>query len=184
MALASPDALFVCPRTEAGRMRTECAIPENRLRPINAAETLDLDGVRVTAIKSKHEEFDEQPGIGFPFLGYVVEVNGVTVYHAGDTIAYAGQLETLQQWPHFDALFLPINGRDAARFRVGCLGNMTFQEAVELAGALRPGLAVPAHWDMFVGNQEDPGLFVDYLDAKYPGVRTWTGPAGQRVLFP
>lgn len=183
MVLASPEALCICPRTEAERMRTEGKVPDSRLYPLNAGEILEQGGVRITAIKAKHETFDPHPTLGFPYLGYVVEVGGVTVYHAGDTILYDGMRETLQQWPRIDVMFLPINGRDAERYLRGCIGNMTFQEAVELAGDLRAGLAVPAHYDMFIGNQEDPDRFVRYLNAKYPTVPAWVGRAGERVLF-
>ncbi len=184
LAQASPGALFVCPRTETERLTGECGLAAERVLPINAGETIECDGIRITAIKSKHEHFDEHPTLGFPYLGYVVETNGVTLYHAGDTIPYEGHLTTLAQWKHFDAMFLPINGRDAERYRRNCAGNLTYQESAELAGELRPGLAVAAHWDMFLGNQEDPALFVDYLAAKYPGVNSWVGRAGERVLFP
>jgi L-ascorbate metabolism protein UlaG (beta-lactamase superfamily) len=181
---ASPGAAYISPRTEAGRMTGEGGVPADRLHPLSAGESVEASGVRVTAIKAKHESFDEDPLLGFPFLGYVVEAGGVTFYHAGDTIMYDGLRSTLQQWPRFDALFLPINGRDAERFLRGCLGNFTFQEAAELAGDLRPALAVPSHYDMFVGNQEDPQKFVDFLEAKFPGIPYWVGPAGARVLFP
>src|SRR6185369_1199055 len=121
LVAVSPKALFICPRTEAERMRTEGKVPAERLRPLNAGESLEQDGVRITAIKAKHETFDEHPTLGFPYLGYVVEAGGVTFYHAGDTIMYEGLLTTLQQWPRYDAMFLPINGRDAERFLTGCL---------------------------------------------------------------
>lgn len=183
MALASPDALFVCPRTEAHRMQEEGNVPLERLRPLNAGETLELDGVKITAIKARHENFDEHSTLGFPYLGYVIEVGGVIVYHAGDTILYEGLRATLAQWPRLDVMFLPINGRDAERYLRDCFGNMTFQEAVELAGDLKAGLAVPAHYDMFVGNQEDPEKFIRFLNAKYPGVPSWVGKAGERVFF-
>lgn len=181
---ASPNALFVCPRAEASRMVAEGGVPDARLRPMNAGDALEPDGVRITAIKSKHEFFDEHPTLGFPYLGYVVEVDGLTIYHSGDCIQYEGLLTTLRQWPRFDVLFLPINGRDAERFLVGCMGNFTFQEAAEIAGELRPGLVVPSHYDMFIGNQEDPAKFVRFLEAKFPGVRHWVGRAGERVWFP
>jgi L-ascorbate 6-phosphate lactonase len=183
MAQASPQCRFISPKTEAGRMRDECGIPAERYTSLNAGESYSQDGVTITAIKAKHETFDEHPTDGFPFLGYVVEAGGVTFYHAGDTIMYDGLQATLRQWQHFDALFLPINGRDAERFLRGCLGNMTFQEAAELAGELGTGLAVPAHYDMFIGNQEDPQKFVDFLEAKFPGVPSWVGKAGERVWF-
>jgi L-ascorbate metabolism protein UlaG (beta-lactamase superfamily) len=181
MVAASPHARFVCPKAEAHRLRDEAGVPAERLRPVTAGESIQEDGVRITAIKSKHEFFDEHPEHGFPYLGYVIEAGGLTCYHAGDTIDYEGLLTTLQRWPHYDALFLPINGRDAERFLSNCLGNLTYQEAAELAGELRPGLAVPAHYDMFIGNQEDPAKFVRFLEAKYPGVRSWVGRAGERV---
>jgi len=184
MVSASPNAIFVCPRTEAHRLREEAGVPDNRIRPIDAGGVIEIEGAKITAIKSKHETFDEHLEHGFPYLGYVVEIGGVTFYHAGDTIMYDGLLTTLQQWKHFDAMFLPINGRDAVRFKANCMGNFTFQEAAELAGELKPSVAVPAHYDMFIGNQEDPTKFVDFLEAKYPGVKSWVGPVGERVLFP
>lgn len=184
MVIASPNALFIGPRTETERLLGECKIPAERLITVSAGETVTHKDVKVTALRAKHEMFDEHPELGFPYLGYVVEVNGVTFYHAGDTIPYEGMLTTLQKWPHFDALFLPINGRDAARFLSGCLGNLSYQEAVELAGDLQPSLVAPAHYDMFVGNQEDPQNFIDFLQAKYPTVPYWVGAAGTKVVFP
>jgi L-ascorbate metabolism protein UlaG (beta-lactamase superfamily) len=180
---ASPGAVFVCPRPEASRMRDEAGIPAARLFPLNAGETLERDGVRILAIKAKHESFDEDPTLGFPYLGYVVQVDGLRFYHAGDCVLYDGLASRLRQLGRYDVVFLPINGRNAALTRRGWAGNFTYQEAVELAGGLRPGLAVPTHYDMFVGNQEDPAKFVDFLEAKYPGIPSWVGKAGERVMF-
>lgn len=183
MVTASPGALFVCPRTEEHRLLEEAAVPDERIRSMSDGDVVKAAGARITAIRSKHETFDEHPALGFPFLGYVVESGGVTFYHSGDTIRYDGQLDRLRAWSRLDAAFLPINGRDAERFNRDCLGNFTFQEAVELAGDLAVGLAVPSHYDMFIGNQENPARFVEFLKAKYPLVPCWVGPAGTRVRF-
>lgn len=43
------------------------------------------------------------------------------------------------------------------------------QETADLAGDVRPGLAIPGHWDMFADNSADPALFEDYIEAKYKG---------------
>lgn len=180
IARASPNAVFVAPRPHRQRM-LDLDAPEERLRLLLPEETMQLHGLAITAVKAKHEFFDEQPD-GFPFLGYVIEGRGATLYHPGDTLVYDGLTTTLRRW-RFDAAFLPINGRDAARFRVGCLGNMTYQEAVDLAGELDVRLSVPAHWDMFAMNSEDPQKFVDYLDAKFPGLPAWVGSAGEPVTF-
>ena len=83
-----------------------------------------------------------------------------------------------------DILFLPINGRDAERYRRGCLGNMTYQEAADLAGAVRPRLVVPTHFDMFAGNSENPALFADYMAVKHPSVPVWIPRQGDVYRHP
>ena len=65
IAGASPEARFVVPRTAVERVR-ELSVPPDRLLPLTDGETAEWQGVRVTAIKSKHERFDEVPGVGFP----------------------------------------------------------------------------------------------------------------------
>ena len=95
---------------------------------------------------------------------------------------YDGLTDTLRQWPRLDAMFLPINGRDAERFLTGCLGNFTFQEAVDLAGELRSGLAVPAHYDMFAGNQEDPQKPCASSKPKFPESPTGSAPPAPASL--
>ena len=65
------------------------------------------------------------------YLGFVIEAEGLRLYHSGDSLAYDGLAEQLGSEP-FDVLFLPINGRDPAR---GVPGNMTAAEAVDLAAA-------------------------------------------------
>jgi hypothetical protein len=37
-----------------------------------------------------------------------------------------------------------------------------------LPGALRPGVSVPTHFEMFAMNSEDPQRFADYMQVKYP----------------
>lgn len=183
---ASPQAIFICPHTEKTSLVERAQIPPERVRTIDANCKLRVPGrpgITVHAIKAKHEEFHEHPELGFPYLGYVVNVNGITFYHAGDTILYEGLLTSLREFDRIDVAFLPINGRDPARYRRGCMGNFTYQEAVEVAGELGVGLAVPSHYDMFTDNQEDPTLFQDYLTLRYPGIPCWFGRAGERVTF-
>ena len=183
LAVASPNARFFCPKTEAARLVAEADIPQSRLTPMTAGDVWEQSGVRITAIKSKHEFFDAHPTLGFPYLGYVIETGGVRFYHSGDTINYEGLLTTLQKFTPLDAIFVPINGRDAERFTSGCIGNFTYQEAAELAGELGVGLVAPSHYDMFAGNQEDPAKFTRFLQAKYPNVPHWIGDYGQMVRF-
>ncbi|MBM3473478.1 MAG: MBL fold metallo-hydrolase [Armatimonadetes bacterium] len=180
IAAASPDCKFVVPSPHVERV-IELGCPPDSVVGLRPDETAVVAGVKITGVKAKHESFDETD-LGFPHLGYILEANGVCFYHAGDTLVYEGLVTTLAQYP-LDAIFVPINGRDARRYRSGCIGNMTYQEAVDLAGDVRPHLVVPAHYDMFASNSADPNEFADYLDAKFPDLPCWIGPAGDKVIF-
>ncbi len=181
IAAAAPEAIFVAPRTARQRM-LDLAVDPSRLVSLDADDTYVTDGLKVTAIKGKHEFFDHDAELGYPYLGYVLEANGVTVYHAGDTIMYDGLIATLAKW-RFDVAFLPINGRDARRLKANCLGNFTFQEAVDVAGDIGTRFAIPTHYEMFEFNSADPQDFVDYLAAKFPSIETWVGEPGTRVTI-
>ena len=182
IAAASPNAAFVFP--EAVRSSV-AGIPAERVIGMNDGETRLVNGISVTAIASAHELLDQDKATGlYPYLGFVIEYAGIAVYHSGDCCIYEGLQSKLQRWPQLDAMFLPINGRDAWRFSHDFIGNMTFQEAVDLAGAVRPRLAVPGHFDMFAPNSEDPCKFTDYMKVKYPDVPAWRPVPGVWTVVP
>ena len=172
-AKGCPEAKFVFPALHRKEVLAD-GITEDRCLGLNDGESCRIGDVTIRAIAAAHEFLDRDPETGlYPCLQYVIEGNGIRIYHAGDTLRYEGMLLKLQALGHIDAALLPINGRDGERYRRNTIGNMTFQEAADLAGELRPGLVIPGHWDMFAGNQGDPEAFADYLDAKYQGrIRT------------
>lgn len=179
MLAASPEARLLVSHVVANRLERD-GYPAARLTPIGDGETRIVGDAEVIGVRAAHEFFDHHPALGYPHLGFVVRLNGVCLFHAGDGVPWEGLVAAVSAHrPH--GLFVPINGRDAERFRRGCLGNFTFQEAVDLAGALEPTLAVPMHYDMFEGNTERVERFVEYLEAKYPGIPTWVGRAGERA---
>ena len=144
-----------------------------------------VGSVKVTSIPAAHEFLEKDPVTGlYPHLQYIIEGNGVRIYHAGDTVRYEGMRVRLQEFGVIDAAILPINGRDGIRLRRDCIGNMTFQEAVDLAGELKVRYVIPGHWDLFADNSGDPDAFADYLDAKYPGQTVCIVPEKlERVLI-
>lgn len=167
-ASSCPDAKFVFPSVHQ-RSILEDGIPEERQLPMDAGQCVQIGGVTIRALPAAHEFLAPDGESRYPCLQYIIEGGGKRVYHAGDTLRYEGMLPLLKSFGPIDAALLPINGRDGARYRRDCIGNMTFQEAADLAGELRPGLVIPGHWDMFADNPGDPDAFVDYLDAKYGG---------------
>ena len=183
LAAASPRAKFVVPNLLRVNLAGALGLGLDRLIGMNDGQTVPVNGVRISAVAAAHERLEPDPATGeHPCLGYVIEMGGWTIYHAGDTCLYEGMLKKLRRWRH-DILFLPINGRDAKRYAAGIIGNLTGQEAADLAGALAPRWVIPAHYEMFTGNTADPREFVARCRAKYPALRTLVCTHGRRLIL-
>ena len=178
---ASPGAILVVPRV-ARESLVATGLSSERVRSLDNSKSLMVGPTKITGIAAAHEFLDYSESTGYPYLGYVIEVDGVTIYHAGDTCIYEGLATALKKWD-MTVAFLPINGRDAKRYSSGYIGNMTYQEAVDLAGAIEPQLTVPAHFEMFSNNSEDPTLFAAYMDAKFPYLRYLICSHGESVFL-
>ncbi|MBQ8160695.1 MAG: MBL fold metallo-hydrolase [Clostridia bacterium] len=178
-----PEAKFLCPKVHVSDTLMD-GIPESRIIGMDDLVSVQIGDVTVTAIPAAHEFLAQDPESGaYPCLQYILEGNGVRIWHAGDTLRYEGMLGRIRAFGHMDAALLPINGRDAARYRRNCIGNMTFQEAVDLAGEVNPGCVIPGHWDLFADNPGDPQAFRDYLEAKYPSLRCLLPERMAKVLI-
>ena len=179
MMKVSAKCRLVIPKAVWKSLR-EIGLDETRVIFLDDEKTYKDSGIKITGIKSAHEFFDRDNKEGYPYLGYIIEADGVTVYHSGDTCIYDGMASRLKSCD-ITVAFLPINGRDAKRFKACCIGNMTYQEAVDLAGAIKPRLTVPSHYEMFAMNMEDPKKFAEYMDVKYPDLEYWIGEHGVTV---
>ena len=183
LAKASLEAKFVVPRAVFKSEPPLKGASARRLVGLNAGESVTVGEVKITAVPAAHELLDYNPKTGlYPYLGYIFEGNGLTVYHAGDCCRYEEQVGILRQWK-LDLALLPINGRDAWRLTHDCIGCMTYQEAADLAGLLEPRLTVPAHSDMFPNNLADPWLFTEYMRVKYPRLATLVAKPGEIHTF-
>jgi L-ascorbate 6-phosphate lactonase len=163
---ASPDARYVASFTSCDTL-VEAGLDGDRIVVPEVGEPVEIAGARITAVPSSHTELEHDPERGYPYLGYVIEWNGVTVYHAGDTVVYDGLIETLSTWD-INVAFVPINGRDYFRTGRGIIGNTDFRETAELTETLDIGLIVPTHYDLIEGNTADPGHFVSHLYSLNP----------------
>ena len=147
---ASPGARLVlpacAPRACAGTGGAGGTPGQGSMRARRCSDA--RSGFTVRAVPSAHEGLDTDAAGRHLYLGFVIEAEGLRLYHSGDSLAYDGLAGWLGPEP-FDVLFLPINGRDPAR---GVAGNMSAAEAVALAAAVRPRFVVPHHYDMFTFN--------------------------------
>ena len=83
------------------------------------------------------------------YVGYIVTLNNVTYYIAGDT-DLLDELKVIKA----DVIFLPVGG----------LYTMAREEAVNLANTIKPKYAIPIHYGLAVGSREDAKYFVNNLD--------------------
>lgn len=171
-----PDAKFIFPRAHEEAVLADGVKKENAIG-LNDGESYRVGDITIRAIPASHEflDRDEKTGL-YPYMQYIIEGNGLRIHHAGDTVRYEGMLSKVKEFGPIDLELLPINGRDAYRYSQRCIGNMTYQEAVDFAGEVGARYVIPGHWDMFADNGEDPKAFADYLNIKYP--------EGPKVLLP
>jgi len=174
---------FVVPFYFRNTIPKELRIEKERFIFCKEEEFFAFKQTKFTAIPAAHELllFDEEGNS--PALIYILDLNGVRICHMGDTCLYEGLLRRIRHFSPIDIVFIPINGRDAVRYRNGCLGNMTYQEAADFCGCINPKIVVPGHYDMFSFNGEDPQLFKEYLAVKYPGCNCKIIPAGDQIVF-
>jgi L-ascorbate metabolism protein UlaG (beta-lactamase superfamily) len=176
IATASPAARFVVP-TPIVDMATEAGLPADRVVGVQPSQTVQVGGLTVHGVAACHGvTMEDAYGFGerlsnglVRFLGFVVELGGVRVYHAGDTIHYAGMEDTLRSFS-IDVALLPINGRDAEREARGIVGNLDHREAAWVAATIGAGLLVPMHYDLFAGNLGFPGALVETAGREFPSV--------------
>jgi len=188
IASASPGAVFVLPSPIVD-MATEAGIAAHRVVGLQPGETVEIAGIQIGAVPARHGvTMEDAYGFGedlsgglIRFLGFVVDLGEVRVYHAGDTILYEG-METLLRDRAVDVALLPINGRDAEREARGIVGNMDHREAAWLASGMGAGLLVPMHYDMFARNLGSPGALVDTVGRDHPEVTVMV-PARDRPFI-
>jgi L-ascorbate metabolism protein UlaG (beta-lactamase superfamily) len=158
ISAASPAAPLVVPAASAGRY-AEIGLPEDRMLAADAGDVLDLaPGVRAFVVPSAHEELEYDDRGRCRWLGYVIEIGGVRIYHSGDCAPYPGQADRLAELSA-DIALLPVNGRDARRRAHGVPGNFHPAEAVALCHDAGIPVMIGHHYGMFAFNTVDPEAY-------------------------
>jgi L-ascorbate metabolism protein UlaG (beta-lactamase superfamily) len=119
--------------------------------PVAPGDPVEVGGVRAQAVPAYNvvpERLDKHPKAN-RWVGYVLELGGATVYHAGDT-DHAPELSEVRA----QVAFLPIGGTF----------TMDPREAGGLAKAISPQLAVPMHYGFVVGEPADAERFREAAD--------------------
>jgi L-ascorbate metabolism protein UlaG (beta-lactamase superfamily) len=120
------------------------------VRVMKPGEKLAIDKVTIEATPAyninKHFHPKEKG-----WLGFIIEIDGVRIYHAGDT-----DLIPEMKGVKVDIALLPVSGTYV----------MTSDEAVEAALDIGPALAIPMHYGAIVGDAKDADNFKEKLQGK------------------
>jgi L-ascorbate metabolism protein UlaG (beta-lactamase superfamily) len=144
----NPTSKIVCPRAETSHI-AQMAIASKRCLFVNAGDRLPLvDHISLEVLASAHEELKVDINANHHFLGYILECNGIKIYHSGDCVPYEGLTEALRL-QKIDVALLPVNGRDDYRRTYNIAGNFTVAEALALCRTAKIPYLIPHHFGMF-----------------------------------
>lgn len=124
-----------------------------KFRIIREGETIELDSVKVTAVPAYNVNKFRMGNIPFHAkgegYGYILEMKGVKVYHAGDT-DFVPEMKKLTP----DIALLPIGGTY----------TMDLKEAAEAANAIKPSVVIPMHYNTMKEIKAEPEEFAKLVN--------------------
>jgi L-ascorbate metabolism protein UlaG (beta-lactamase superfamily) len=153
---ANPGAILIAPKAARDAALARSGVDETRLQLMDAGETRAvLPDLLITATAAAHESLELDDAGHHRFLGYAVTVAGRCIFHSGDTIPFDGQAAEVAAL-HADLALFPVNGRDAVRAANGIPGNLTADEAVQLAKDAAIPVMIAHHYGLFAFNTASP----------------------------
>lgn len=151
----NPQARLVIPRANRAFVQERLGGHADRLVETDAGETISLCGTEFHGIPAAHNTVERDEHGCCRFLGFVVRIAGITLYHSGDTLMHDGLAGAIAPFRP-DVAMVPINGNRPER-RVA--GNLDGREAAALCRASGARLGIPHHFDLFEFNTASPELF-------------------------
>ncbi len=138
--------LMLGPRDKGLAFTTEF----DKLHTLSADETIEIDGMSISGIKTTHGELvlklgpfskTVKPGpderVGWGAIGFDIKLDGKRIINLGDTLLHEKEWQTIKQ-P--DVLMIPIGGKAVHN-------TMDVEEAVQAVTMMRPKLVIPCHYN-------------------------------------
>lgn len=163
---ANPRAHFAGP-IECMKEFEQQKIAADRCHLLEEGKTVTLGGIKVHAVYADHGELAPDA------LGVILDLDGIRVYHTGDTAYRPEQFQPAIQMGA-DILLPCING---------AYGNMDWREAAQLTQLVSPRVVMPTHFWMFVEQNGDPAKFLQHCAELAPAVQTVLTKPGEEFLF-
>ncbi|MDR4497266.1 MAG: metal-dependent hydrolase [Candidatus Scalindua sp.] len=145
------DSYEICKKTNAlfvgiHEIAVEAEEIGVRSAGMNIGGTINIEDVLIHMVQAIHSSTKSDAA------GVVIETEGVTMYHAGDTGLF-GDMRLIGEFFDIDLAFLPIGDRYT-------MGTKSAVKAVEF---LRPKRVIPIHYNTFPIIKTDPNDFKELV---------------------
>ncbi len=142
---------------------------------MNIGGTAEVRGVKFTMVNAVHSADVEENGRLISTgcsAGFVVEMDGVRIYHTGDTDVFT-DMQLIGELYSPDIMLLPI----------GDWYTMGIKGAVKALEFIRPELAIPMHYNTFPAIKQDPMEFKRLAEAQ-TDVKVVVLNPGESIEYP
>jgi L-ascorbate metabolism protein UlaG (beta-lactamase superfamily) len=135
-AIQKPTTEIICVKDSKSKL-------SGRLNIVTPGTKLSFPGLEVEAVPAYNIGKKFHPKAN-NWVGYIITLNGVRIYHAGDT-------DLIPEMKNFkcDIALIPVSGTYV----------MTAEEAVEAVRTIKPKQAIPMHWGDIVGSLKEAEYF-------------------------
>jgi L-ascorbate metabolism protein UlaG (beta-lactamase superfamily) len=147
----------------------------DRTTCVNAHQEVILaENIGLHPIPAAHEQLAVNAKGEHYFLGYILQLGSIRIYHSGDCVPYDNLEKYLRELKP-DIALLPVNGRDEYRNSHTVPGNFEFEETLQLCRNVGIACLIPHHYGMFEFNTVDPADLQRKIE---------TSPLPPRVILP
>lgn len=147
------NTIFIVPENLLNKLIKK-GINDENIITLDPGDAENIDGIKVEAIHSYNIDKPFHPKEN-NWLGYIIEIDGVRYYIAGDT-----DITEENKKIKCDVAFVPVGGTY----------TMNFSEAAQLINIIKPKIAVPIHYGSVVGTKQDATDFVKLLYPTTKGI--------------
>lgn len=120
--------------------------------------TVNVEGIKLTMTDALHSSSIDASGFSFDGgspAGFIIQINGHSIYHAGDTGVF-GDMKLIGELYEPELALLPIGDK----FTMG------IKEATKAVELVQPKIVIPMHYSTFDVIKQDPEEFKRAVEAK------------------
>ncbi|UCH15144.1 MAG: MBL fold metallo-hydrolase [Bacteroidales bacterium] len=147
--IITANSIIVAPDNCTGKLKD---FNVREIKSISPGQTIALDDINITAVPAYNVVKTNFHPKSNNWVGYVVNIEGTRIYHAGDT-------ERIPEMKDIEC--------DIAMLPLGQTYTMnSVKDAADAAVDVKAGIAIPIHYGLYEGKEDDAKKFKELLAGK------------------